>query len=93
MCVLTEESKRTKQNFNLFKIIINMGKFITARFKSACAETGKTIKAGESIYFDGKAYCMDSKTYRNQKETAQTFAHITANEEAYFDNFCYQNNI
>lgn len=70
-----------------------MGKFITARFKSACAETGKTIKAGESIYFDGKAYSMESKVYIDRKETNQTFAHITANENAYFDNFCYQNNI
>ena len=70
-----------------------MGKFLTARFKSACAETGKTIKQGESIYFDGKAYCMDSEAYRTRKETTQTFAHIMANENAYFDNFCYQNNI
>ena len=70
-----------------------MGKFITARFKSACAETGKTIKQGESIYFDGKAYGMDSKAYRDQKEALQTFAYINAQENAYFDNFCYQNNI
>ena len=70
-----------------------MGRFITARFKSACAETGKTIKAGESIYFDGKAYGMDSKAYMDRKETNQTFAHIQANENAYFDNFCNQNNI
>ena len=70
-----------------------MGKFITARFKSDCAETGKTIKQGESIYFDGKAYSMDSEAYKGQKDALQTFAHITANENAYFDNFCYQNNI
>jgi hypothetical protein len=70
-----------------------MGRFINARFKSACAETGKVISRGESIYFDGKAYCMDSKAYRDRKEANQTFAHIQANENAYFDNFCYQNNI
>ena len=70
-----------------------MGKFITARFKSKCAETGKTINQGESIYFDGKAYGMDSKAYRDQKDALQTFAYIKANEDAYFDNFCYQNNI
>ena len=70
-----------------------MGKFITARFKSQCAETGKTIKAGESIYFDGKAYSMESKVYIDRKETNQTFAHVKANEDAYFDNFCSRNNI
>lgn len=70
-----------------------MGRFITARFKSNCAETGKTITKGESIYFDGKAYCMDSSVYKDRKEANQTFAHIKANEDAYFDNFCYQNNI
>lgn len=70
-----------------------MGKFITARFKSACTETGKTIKQGETIYFDGKAYSNESKTYKDRKDAGQTFAHITANENAYFDNFCLLNNI
>ena len=70
-----------------------MGRFITARFKSQCAESGKTINKGESIFYDGKAYCMESKAYKDRKEANQTFAHITANENAYFDNFCNQNNI
>ena len=70
-----------------------MGRFITSRFRSNCAETGKVISKGESIYYDGKAYCESSKLYRDRKESAQTFAHIKANEDAYFDNFCYQNNI
>lgn len=70
-----------------------MGKFITARFKSACAETGKTIKQGEKIYFDGKAYSNESKTYKDRKDAGQTFAYITANENEYFDNFCRINNI
>lgn len=70
-----------------------MGKFISSRFKSACAETGKTIQAGETIYFDGKAYSKESKTYKDRKEAGQIFAHITANENAYFDNFCRENNI
>jgi hypothetical protein len=70
-----------------------MGRFITARFKSACAETGKTIQHGEPIYYDGKAYCQESKIYKDRKDAGQTFAHITANENAYFDNFCSQNNI
>lgn len=53
-----------------------MGKFITARFKSACAETGKTIQQGETIYFDGKAYSNESKTYKDRKAAGQIFATI-----------------
>lgn len=53
-----------------------MGRFITARFNSTCAETGKAIKQGESIYYDGKAYCVDSKPYKARKEANQTFARI-----------------
>jgi len=53
-----------------------MGKFITARFKSACAETGKTIQSGETIYFDGKAYSSESKTYKDIKAAGQIFAVI-----------------
>lgn len=53
-----------------------MGKFISSRFKSACAETGKTIQPGETIYFDGKGYCNQSKTYKDRKEAGQIFALI-----------------
>lgn len=53
-----------------------MGKFITARFQSACAETGKKIQQGETIYFDGKAYSNESKTYKNRKAAGQIFAVI-----------------
>ena len=53
-----------------------MGKFITARFKSECAETGKTILVGENIYFDGKAYSYESKTYKDRKGAGQIFAVI-----------------
>ena len=70
-----------------------MGKFITARFKSACADTGKAIQPGETIYFDGKAYSNESKMYKDRKQAGQIFAHITANENAYFDNFCLINKI
>lgn len=70
-----------------------MAKFMKSKFKSTCAETGKIIKKGETIYFDGKAYSESSKIYKDRKETSQIFAHIKANEDAYYDNFCYQNNI
>lgn len=53
-----------------------MGKFITARFQSVCNETGKTIQAGENIYFDGKAYSNESKTYKDRKQAGQIFAVI-----------------
>ena len=53
-----------------------MGKFITARFKSACADTGKTIQPGEKIYFDGKAYSNESKMYKDRKQAGQLFARI-----------------
>ena len=56
-----------------------MDKFITSRFKSACAETGKEIKQGDQIYFDGKAYSNESKTYKDRKQAGQIFALITAN--------------
>lgn len=54
-----------------------MGKFITARFKSVCSETSKTIQVGENIYFDGKAYSYESKTYKDRKQAGQIFARIT----------------
>jgi hypothetical protein len=55
-----------------------MGKFISSRFQSVCSETGKTIKQGDQIYFDGKAYSNESKTYKDRKQAGQIFALITA---------------
>lgn len=70
-----------------------MGKFINAKFQSACAETGIVIKKGDQIYFDGKAYSEKSQVYKENKENADFLAYIQANENAYFDNFCLKNNI
>ena len=70
-----------------------MGKFIESKFHGICFETGKAIKKGQQIYFDGKAYSEASKVYKENKEAAETLAHILANENAYFDYFCYTNNI
>jgi hypothetical protein len=70
-----------------------MGKFMYSKFASNCAETSAKIKKGESIYYNGKAYSSSSKTYQNAKENEQTSCHIQAQENAYFDNFCYSNNI
>jgi hypothetical protein len=41
--------------------------FITAKFKSKCAETGATIAKGENCLYDRvnkKVYCRSSKKYR-----------------------------
>ena len=70
-----------------------MGKFMQSRFKSTCAETGIVIKKGDAIYFDGKAYSSSSNRYKNAKENEQTSSYVQAQENAYFDNFCYLNNI
>ncbi len=70
-----------------------MQKFMTSKFSSYCAETGKTIKKGEAIFYNGKAYCQTSKTFQDAKEQASTSDMVQANEDAYFDNFCYRNNI
>jgi TATA-box binding protein (TBP) (component of TFIID and TFIIIB) len=70
-----------------------MGKFIESKFQGICAETSKPIKKGQLIYFDGKAYSEASKVYKESKEAMETLAHILANENAYFDNFCLKNNI
>ena len=59
-----------------------MGKFITSRFKSACADTGKAIQPGETIYFDGKAYSNESKIYKDRKGAGQIFARITGKENS-----------
>ena len=59
-----------------------MGKFITSRFQSVCSETGKTILAGETIYFDGKAYSYESKIYKDRKQAGQIFARITGKENS-----------
>ena len=70
-----------------------MGKIIISKFNGVCPETGKLILKGDPIYFDSKAYSEASKVYKESKEAAETLAHILANENAYFDNFCLRNNI
>lgn len=70
-----------------------MGKFMQSRFKSICAETGIVIKKGDSIYYDGKAYGKNSNVYKNNNKIDEAFYVVQAQENAYFDNFCYQNNI
>lgn len=67
-------------------------KKITAKFNSKCAETDKPIKKGESMYYDyssKKCYCLESNKVKDMDAEQDD----NAQEAAYFDNFCQQNNI
>ena len=87
-----------KQEFKIYKQP-NMStmKLITAKFTSMCNETGWTLKKGVLIYFDPstkQAFHYDSPIAQKFRESADPAAGtIQANEEAYFDNFCQNNNI
>ncbi len=73
-----------------------MEKFMKSKFKGVCAETGKTIKKGDSILFDTvtrKVYSVSSKRYKDAAECKSTSGFIEAQENAYFDNFCWRNKI
>ena len=68
-------------------------KKIRAKFNSKCAETGKSIRKGDEMFYDyatKKAYHIS--TNKGDKISDEG-AMCIANEEAYFDNFCYDNNI
>jgi len=70
--------------------------FITAKFSSKCAETGKQIKKGETIYYNRstkKPYCKESQCYKDIEEMQSTARIVEDQENAYFDNFCQRNNI
>lgn len=74
---------------------INMKK-ITAKFNSTCAETSKRIAKGENMLYDyasKKCYSTASNAFNNHGIDTNTRDMIQANEDAYFDNFCYNNNI
>lgn len=73
-----------------------MAKFMEARFPSQCAETGIKIRKDDSIFYDSftkKAYCSKSKKYKDEAERKSVAAYVEAQENAAFDNFCYNNNI
>lgn len=59
---------------------------MTAKYNGTCAETGKPIRKGDHIFYDGKAYCKDSKKYQSENEATNTSAYIQAQEDAYWDN-------
>ena len=65
---------------------------IRAKYNSVCASTGVRIRKGDEMFYDSntrKCYSLAS-----QKDVMpDDGAMVQANEEAYFDNFCYANNI
>lgn len=69
--------------------------FIIAKFNSQCAETGKPIKKGDSIFWSKgskKVYCKDSEKYKGEVDAKNTSSYIQAQENAYFDRFNSYNN-
>jgi hypothetical protein len=71
-------------------------KKITAKFNSKCSETGKAIKKGESMIYDYSTrlcYSLTSDKAKQFESDNNTSDMVTAQESAYFDNFCYSNNI
>ena len=70
-------------------------KKITAKFNSQCAETGTRIKKGDSMFYDysnKKCYSVNSQKAKSI-ETDNDSNFIQAQEDAFFDNFCHNNNI
>jgi len=70
--------------------------FINAKFSSKCAETGASIAKGENCLYDRvnkKVYCRSSKKFQEHHVAENTSSFIEAQEDAYFDNFCFTNNI
>jgi len=62
-------------------------KKITAKFYSFCTETGKTLKKGDTIYFDTetrKAYHITASI--PNKRLTDDGAYVRAQEDAYWDN-------
>lgn len=62
-------------------------KKITAKFHSFCTETGKTLKKGDTIYFDTntrKAYHITAPYPNSQADNDK--AYVNAQEDAYWNN-------
>lgn len=73
-----------------------MKKIITARFRSACAETGAKIAKGENMLYDysaKKCYCAGAVAFKNfvaseeaDREARAVAGYIQAQEDACFEN-------
>ena len=65
-----------------------MGKFITSRFKSACAETGKTIQPGENIYLTVRPIRMNRKSTKIESKRAK-FSRVLQARKTVYKNRAY----
>lgn len=63
-------------------------KRISAKFKSTCASTGETINRGDLCMYDP----INRKVHKIEEDAA-TGQFIQDQEEAFYDNFCQNNNI
>lgn len=69
-------------------------KKITAKFKSKCADSGKTINKGDQMYYDyntRKCYHMESNTVfqlasSDNSANDDLSGYIQAQEEAFYNN-------
>jgi len=68
-------------------------KTITAKFRSKCYTTGQTINRGELIAYDPQTKRAYKLGHEPKEEQDGAGAMVRANEEAFFDNFCQQNNL
>lgn len=72
-------------------------KKITAKFNSKCAETGEPIKKGTEMFYDystKKCYSLNSVRALNIGYGQDRGMSIDEAEQmAFFDNFCINNNI
>lgn len=68
-------------------------KTITAKFNSKCSNSGLSIKKGEVISYDPYTKKAYKKGYEPKEDVDPAAGAIQANEDAFFDNFCINNNI
>jgi hypothetical protein len=68
-------------------------KEIEARFKTTCSKCKEVSTKGSMIYWmkGSPVYCK--ACYEIMNETTNEASYIQAQEDAYFDNFCHNNNI
>ena len=74
-------------------------KQIIAKFNSKCSQTNINIRKGETIFYDystKKAYHVTAPAviaFLSKSSDSEDLAYVSAHENQYFDNFCYNNNI
>ena len=67
---------------------------IRSRFRTRCVESGILIKSGSYVcLYQGRPYSIQSATYKRLMEERSLAEMVTAQEDAYFDNFCQSNGI